>query len=181
MLAPVIHLAAFHDRLEEVAGSGDAGYGAAVLKKADFRSDFRIVLPDGTVKNIHAIGHPTLNESGHIVEFVGTAIDITESKRAEEALRQAQADLARANRVTTMGELTASLAHEVNQPIGAAITDANTCLRWLTRDQPDLEEARQAASRTVKDAKRAAEIISRVRSLFKKGTHPQRTLVEVNE
>ena len=109
-------------------------YGAAVLKKADFRSDFRIVLPDGTVKNIHAIGHPTLNESGHIVEFVGTAIDITESKRAEEALRQAQADLARANRVTTMGELTASLAHEVNQPIGAAITDANTCLRWLTRD-----------------------------------------------
>src|SRR5438876_2540016 len=109
-------------------------YGASVFKKIDFKSDFRIVLPDGAVKNIHAIGHPTLNESGHIVEFVGTAIDITESKRAEEALRQAQADLARANRVTTMGELTASLAHEVNQPIGAAITDANTCLRWLTRD-----------------------------------------------
>ena len=155
-------------------------YGAAVLKKADFRSDFRIVLPDGTVKNIHAIGHPTLNESGHIVEFVGTAIDITESKRAEEALRQAQADLARANRVTTMGELTASLAHEVNQPIGAAITDANTCLRWLTRDQPDLEEARAAASRMVKDGKRAGEIIGRIRVLFQKGT-PEREWVDVNE
>ena len=79
-----------------------------------------------------------------------------------------------------MGELTASLAHEVNQPIAAAVTDANTCLRWLTREQPDLEEARAAASRIVKDATRAAEIISRVRLLFKKGT-PQRELVDVNE
>jgi len=100
--------------------------------------------------------------------------------RAEEALRQAQADLAHVNRVTTMGELTASLAHEVNQPIAAAVTDANTCLRWLTRDHPDVEEARQAASRMVKDATRASDIISRIRSLFKKGT-PQQELVDVNE
>ncbi len=95
-------------------------------------------------------------------------------------MRQAQADLARISRVTTMGELTASLAHEVNQPIAASITDANTCLRWLMRDDPDLEEARQAASRVVKDTTRAAEIISRVRQLFKKGT-PQRESVDVNE
>ena len=100
--------------------------------------------------------------------------------RAEEALRQANSDLARVSRVTTMGELTASLAHEVNQPIAAAVTDANTSLRWLMRDPPDLEEAREAASRTIKDATRAAEIISRVRQLFKKGT-PQRELVDVNE
>jgi C4-dicarboxylate-specific signal transduction histidine kinase len=79
-----------------------------------------------------------------------------------------------------MGELTASLAHEVNQPIAAAVTDANTCLRWLTRDQPDVEEAREAASRVVKDATRAAEIISRVRLTFTKST-PQRELVDVNE
>jgi len=105
---------------------------------------------------------------------------IAQQKRAEEALRQAQADLARVNRVTTMGELTASLAHEVNQPIAAAGTDANTCLRWLKRDQPDLEEAREAASRVVKDATRAAEIISRIRLLFKKHTS-QRELVDVNE
>jgi C4-dicarboxylate-specific signal transduction histidine kinase len=103
-----------------------------------------------------------------------------ERKQAEEALRQAQADLAHVSRVTTMGELTASLAHEVNQPIAAAITDTRTCLRWLTRDQPDLEEAREAASRIVKDATRAAEIISRIRQLFQKGT-PQRELVDVNE
>src|SRR4029077_4826439 len=95
-------------------------------------------------------------------------------------LRQAQADLAHINRVTTMGELTASLAHEVNQPIAAAVTDANTCLRWLTRDRPDVEEARQAASRIVKDATRAGEIISRIRLLFKKGA-AQRELVDVNE
>jgi C4-dicarboxylate-specific signal transduction histidine kinase len=100
--------------------------------------------------------------------------------RAEEALRQANSDLARVSRVTTMGELTASLSHEINQPIAAAATDANTCLRWLMRDPPDLEEAREAASRTIKDTTRAAEIVSRVRELFKKGT-PQRQLVDVNE
>jgi C4-dicarboxylate-specific signal transduction histidine kinase len=103
-----------------------------------------------------------------------------ERKHTEEALREAQADLARVSRVTTMGELTASLAHEVNQPIAAAVTNANTCLRWLTRDHPDLEEAREAASRIVKDSTRAAEIIGRIRLLFKKGT-PQRELVDVNE
>jgi C4-dicarboxylate-specific signal transduction histidine kinase len=100
--------------------------------------------------------------------------------RAQEALRQAQADIAHVNRVTAMGELTASLAHEVNQPIAATVTDASTCLRWLTRDHPDVEEAREAASRAVKDATRAAEIIGRIRLLFKKGT-PQRELVDINE
>jgi PAS domain S-box-containing protein len=105
---------------------------------------------------------------------------ITDQKRAEEALRQAQADLAHVSRVTTMGELTASLAHEVNQPITAAVTNANTCLRWLTRDEPDLEEARAAAARIVKDGTRAGEIISRIRLLFRKGT-PEREQVDVNE
>jgi C4-dicarboxylate-specific signal transduction histidine kinase len=103
-----------------------------------------------------------------------------ERKRAEEASRQAQADLERVSRVTTMGEMTASLAHEVNQPIAAAVTNAKTCLRWLTRDHPDVEEARAAAMRSAKDGMRAAEIVSRVRLLFKKGT-PQREFVDVNE
>src|SRR6266446_4713575 len=103
-----------------------------------------------------------------------------ERKHAEEARREAQAELARVSRVTTMGELTASLAHEVNQPIAAAVTNANTCLRWLTRDHPDLKEAREAASRIVADATRAAGIISRVRLLFKKSI-PQQELVDVNE
>jgi signal transduction histidine kinase/ligand-binding sensor domain-containing protein len=95
-------------------------------------------------------------------------VQISERQQAEESLRQAQADLTRANRVSTMGELTASLAHEVNQPIAAAITDANTCLRWLSREQPDLEEARAAAARIVQAGRRAGEIIKRVRLLFKK-------------
>jgi len=103
-----------------------------------------------------------------------------ERKRAEEISRQAQADLAHVSRVTTMGELTASLAHEVNQPIGAAVTNANACIRWLARDTPNVEEARAAAMRGAKDGMRAAEIVSRIRLLFKKGT-PQLELVDVNE
>jgi C4-dicarboxylate-specific signal transduction histidine kinase len=142
--------------------------------------EFRILLPDGIVRYIHTVGHPVLNPSGDLVEFVGSSTDITERKRAEESLRQAQADLAHINRMTTMGELTASLAHEVNQPIAAASTNANTCLRWLTSESPNIEEARAAAMRIVKDSKRAGEIISRVRQLFKKGTS-QRQLVDLNE
>jgi PAS domain S-box-containing protein len=152
----------------------------AIAEKSDYEAEFRILLPDGSVKHIHTVGHPVLNASGNLVQFVGSSTDITERKQAEEALRQAQTDLAHASRVTTMGELTASLAHEVNQPIAAAITDANTCLRWLTRDQPDMEEAREAASRMAKDATRAADIISRIRLLFRK-VSPQPELVDVNE
>jgi C4-dicarboxylate-specific signal transduction histidine kinase len=107
-------------------------------------------------------------------------LEIAERNRAEEALRQSQGDLARISRVTTMGELAASLAHEVNQPIAAAVTDANTCLRWLTREEPDLGEAREAASRMVRDVSRATEIISQIRSFFKKGAL-QREPVDVNE
>jgi C4-dicarboxylate-specific signal transduction histidine kinase len=103
-----------------------------------------------------------------------------ERKHAEEALRQSRADLAHVSRVTTMGELTATLAHEVNQPIGAAVTNANTCVRWLVADAPNIEEARAAAMRIVNDGKRAAEIISRIRLLFKKGT-PEQVLVDLNE
>jgi len=152
----------------------------AIAEKSEYEVEFRILLPDGSVKHIHTVGHPVLNASGHLAQFVGSSTDITERKLAEEALRQAQVDLARVSRVTTMGELTASLAHEVNQPIAAAVTDAKTCLRWLTRDQPDLEEAREAASRIAKNVTRAADIISRVGLLFKK-VSPQRELVDVNE
>jgi PAS domain S-box-containing protein len=152
----------------------------AIAEKSGYEVEFRILLPYGFVKHIQTVGHPVLNASGDLVQFVGSSTDITERKHAEEELRQAQADLAHASRVTTMGELTASLAHEVNQPIAAAVTDANTCLRWLTRDQPDLEEAREAASRIVKDVTRAADIISRIRLLFTK-VSPQRELVDVNE
>jgi PAS domain S-box-containing protein len=152
----------------------------AISEKSDYDVEVRILLPDGTVKYIHNVGHPVVNASGDVVQFVGSSMDISASRRAEEALRQARADLAHVSRVTTMGELTASLAHEVSQPIAAASTNANTCLRWLASDAPNIEEARAAAMRIVKDAKRAAEIISRIRLLFKKGTS-QREPVDVNE
>ncbi len=177
---PAEGMPAWEKRLQRVHPEDRAKWQRAIDRaigeKSDYEMEFRILLPDGTVKYTRSIGHPVLNAFGDLVQFVGISMDISASKRAE----QAQADFARVSRVTTMGELTASLAHEVNQPIAAAVTDANTCLRWLMRDRPDLEEARAAASRIVKDATRAAEIISRVRLLFGKGT-PQRELVNVNE
>jgi PAS domain S-box-containing protein len=153
------------------------------LNKVSCDVEFRIVKPDGTVKHVHGIGHPVLSPTGELVQVVGTMVDITERKRAEEArdrLRQLEADLAHINRVNTMGELTASLAHEIKQPIGAAVTNAEACLRLLDRDQPDLPEAREAVSEMVRDARRAADIIDRVRLLYQKGS-PQLDIVDVNE
>jgi PAS domain S-box-containing protein len=106
--------------------------------------------------------------------------DLTDHTLASEALRHAQADLAHASRMTTMGELTASLAHEVNQPIAAAVTGASTCVRWLTREDPDLGEAREAALGVVRNATRAADIINRIRSVSRKG-ESKRQLLEINE
>jgi C4-dicarboxylate-specific signal transduction histidine kinase len=106
--------------------------------------------------------------------------EMVERRLAEEEYYKAQAELARVMQIMTIGELGASIAHEVNQPIAAAVTDAYTCLRWLTRDQPNVEEARAAAMRIVKDGMRAAEIISRIRQLFKKGS-TRNALVDVNE
>src|SRR3984893_18091538 len=115
-----------------------------------------------------------------IILALASVASLFERKRAEEALRQAQADLARVNRVNTMAELTASLAHEVNQPISAAVTNADACLRWLAGATPNLEAARAAVMEMVKEGMRAAEIITGIRQLFKKGT-PQRELLDVNE
>jgi PAS domain S-box-containing protein len=133
---------------------------------------------DGTVIWVRETAKAVPRVNGPIVLVASE--DITEQKRAAEALRQAQADLAHVSRVTTMGELTASLAHEVNQPIAAAVTNANTCVRWLAASPPNIEAARDAAIRSAKDGMRAAEIISRIRLLFKKGT-PERKLVDVND
>src|ERR1700733_7566701 len=124
------------------------------------------------------IGSASFEESAN--QGVAFVLDLTERTRAEEALRQAKADLVRVNRVTTMGELTASLAHEIKQPIAAAVTDAKTCLRWLRRDEPDVAEASEAALRMVTDVTRATDIISRLGSQFQKGTLKWE-LVDVNE
>ena len=136
----------------------------------------------------NALGHRFLDVSYSPLRFgperAAAALvigrDLTDYAQASEALRQAQADLAHASRMTTMGELTASLAHEVNQPITAAVNGASTCVRWLTREDPDLGEAREAALGVIRNAKRAADIINRIRSISKKGA-TKRQLADVNE
>jgi signal transduction histidine kinase len=126
---------------------------------------------------------PICNEDGQPEQLLSVSRDITESKRAEqerERLHQIEADLARVNRVSTMGELTASLAHEIKQPITAAVNNAEACLQWLARDQPDLLEMREAATEMVQAARRAAEIVTRTRSLFKR-EEIKREVIDLNE
>jgi len=123
---------------------------------------------------------PLRDEHGKILRWYGVSTDIEDRKRAEEERERLRADLAHVNRVSTLGELAASVSHELKQPIAAAMTNAKTCMRWLKRDQPDVDEALEATSRIVNDGTRATEIIERLRSLYKKSP-PQRELVEVNE
>src|ERR1700733_2519418 len=128
-----------------------------------------------------AVSYSPLRSGSQQVEAIlAIGHDLTDHTLASEALRHAQSELAHASRMTTMGELTATLAHEVNQPITAAITGASTCVRWLTRDDPDLREAREAALGVVRSAKRAADIINGIRSMSKKD-ESKRQLIEINE
>jgi len=154
----------------------------AIREGADYDVGFRIRRTDGALRFLRGIGHH--NPSQEIGEYVGITMDITERKRAEEErekLRQLEADLAHINRVNMMGELAAALAHEIRQPIAASVTSANACLRWLARDPPDLERARAAAARIEQDGNRAADVISRLRSFYKKGTPPEREMVDIKE
>ncbi len=156
----------------------------AFREKAQFSQDYRLLLRDATLKQLHVLWHPVLDKDGELVEYVGTAADVTERKRAEqerEKLRELEAELAHVNRVSMLGELAAALSHELKQPIAAAITNANTCFRWLARDEPDVQEAREAAIRIVQDGNRATEIINRLRSFYTKGAPAERELVDVNE
>jgi PAS domain S-box-containing protein len=155
----------------------------AIAEKSHYDIEFRIVVPGGKIKFLHAVGEPVFGPTRELQQFVGVVMDVTESRRTEEErerLRRAQAELTYVNRVSTMGELTASLAHEIKQPIGAAVTNAEACFRLLDRDQPDILEAREAALEMVKDARRAADIIDRVRLLYQRGSS-QLVAVEVNE
>lgn len=155
----------------------------AVAEKKDFDLEHRLVMPGGNVKYVRAVGHPSANHESGKFEFVGAVMDVTQRHQADaarERLRELQSELAHITRMTTMGELTASLAHEIKQPIAAAVTNAKTCLRWLNRVEPEIAEACEAATRAIKDVTRAADIINRIGSLFQKSS-PLREAVNVNQ
>jgi PAS domain S-box-containing protein len=158
-------------------------FQALIRSGADLDLRYRIAVPDGPVRYMHAIGHPVLKQSGTTGEYVGITIDITERRRLEqerEKLHKLEAELVHMNRVSTMGEMGASLAHEVKQPISAAVMNAEVCLELLQRDQADIPELTDATSAMLRSAKRAADIIDSVRSLTRRST-PKREVVVVND
>jgi predicted ATPase/signal transduction histidine kinase/GAF domain-containing protein len=142
--------------------------------------EYRLLMPDGRVKYVVSLRGWAGPEFSGVGTIIGATMDVTDRKRAEEALLRSQADLAHASRVNTMGELTAALAHEVNQPITAAVTNADACLRLLAGDTPDIEEAREAAMAIARAGRRAADIVSRTRDLFKKRV-PQPELLDLDD
>ena len=133
----------------------------------DFEYEHRLRLPDGSVKYLHLVGHATRDLVGRL-EYIGAVQDVTQRRRSEEALSKARSDLAHVARVTSLGALTASIAHEVNQPLSGIITNAGTCLRMLAADPPNVDGARETARRTIRDGNRASEVITRLRALFSK-------------
>jgi len=132
----------------------------------DMQLEFRLQMPDRVVKYVHVAAH-IRGDHGQL-EYIGAVQDVTERRSSEEALTKARSELSRVSRVTSLGVLTASLAHEVNQPLSGIITNASTCLRMLSADHPNVEGARETVRRTIRDANRASEIVTRLRALFSK-------------
>jgi PAS domain S-box-containing protein len=177
----------------------DRAFVQATLDRAsmdgtDLDIEHRLLMPEGSVKYVHLVGRTVNDETASIeragldcfglesagLEFVGAVMDVTAAKRAAEELHEAQAALAHVTRVTTLGELTASIAHEVNQPLAAVVANGEACLRWLDRKTPDLDAARRSVEWVINDGNRASEVIRRVRALAKK-TDPQMAPLDIND
>jgi PAS domain S-box-containing protein len=157
---------------EEVFERARAGGG-------DFEFEHRLLMPDQSVKYLHVIAHSTRGQDGE-PEYIGAVQDVTERRLSEEALNNLRSELAHVSRVATLGALTASIAHEVNQPLSGIITNASTCLRMLAADPPNVDGARETARRTIRDGHRASDVITRLRALFgKKGATSEP--VDLNE
>jgi len=133
----------------------------------DFQYEHRLLMPDHSVKYLHMIAHGTRNDEGEL-EYIGACQDVTQRQSSEEALAKARSELAHVARVMSLGAFTASIAHEVNQPLSGIITNANTCLRMLAADPPNVDGARETARRTIRDGDRATAVITRLRALFSK-------------
>src|SRR5882724_9044504 len=171
-----------HDRRCRVAGTHPPGGSAHGPGSGGGRYDveFRVVRPGGEVRIVHSQTNVMRDEAGRPRRMFGTVQDITERRRAEEALREAQAELAHVTRVLTLGEMTASIAHEVNQPLAGVTTNGNAGLRWLARDPPNLEEARECLQRIIRDGNRASEVIARMRTFARKATR-QKAPLAIND
>jgi PAS domain S-box-containing protein len=143
--------------------------------RRDLDFEHRLLMPDGRIKHVHIVGHPAFDQIGRFVEFVGTIMDVTERRRAEEE-RQV---IAHANRIATMGQLTASIAHEVNQPIAAVVTNAEAALRWIDAKPANLREVREALGRIVTDGRRAGDVIGRIRAMIAKAP-PRKIRLDIN-
>jgi PAS domain S-box-containing protein len=145
----------------------------------DFDYESCLLMPDGSVKYVHVVAHGSRNQAGEL-ELIGAVQDVTERRRSEDALSKARSELTHVARVTSLGALTASIAHEVNQPLSGIITNASTCLLMLAADPPNVDGARETARRTIRDGNRAAGVIARLRALFGKKDAPNE-LVDLNE
>jgi C4-dicarboxylate-specific signal transduction histidine kinase len=146
---------------------------------AAFEWQYRLMMPDRSIKYLHAVTHATQDQHGQL-EYIAAVWDVTAGRLSEEVLDNARSELARVARVTTLGTLAASIAHEINQPLSGIVTNASTCLRMLAADPPNVQGALETARRTIRDANRASEVITRLRALFnRKG--PAYELVDLNE
>jgi PAS domain S-box-containing protein len=161
-------LSAFEEQIERSRQGG-----------SDVQLEFRLLMPDHSVKYLHTVAHGTRDQNGRL-EYIGAVQDVTERRLSEEALSKVRSELAHVARVTSLGVLTASIAHEVNQPLSGIITNANTCLRMLAADPPNIDGARETARRTIRDGNRASEVITRLRGLFSK-KDPTIESVDLNE
>jgi len=155
-------------------------YTQAFDRREAFRIEYRLRRHDGEFRWVLDIGVPRVNPDGSFAGYIGSCIDVTEQRRSDEQLRQVQEDLARVTRVVAMGELAAAIAHEVNQPLTAIVTNANFCLRRLDGATSKPDELRAAITAIASDGTRASGVISRIRSLLKKGA-PDRTELDINE
>jgi len=155
----------------------------ASTSQSEFAAEHRLLMPDGLVKCVRAVARPLIGENPERFMFVGAVVDITDVRHAEEErarLHRLEAELSHISRVSMTGELAASLAHEIKQPIAAAVTDAAACTQWLLREVPDVAKARESASAMVDAAMRASRIVDRVRSLYQRGV-PAREVVDLND
>ena len=159
------------ERIASRCHPDDLAYLSDMHQKAqqavDLEYEHRVVMPDGSIKYLHLIAHASHDEQGRL-EYIGAAQDLTQRRLAEEALARGRQELANAAKITSLSVLTASIAHEVNQPLAGIVTNAGTCLRMLSGDSPNIEGARETARRTIRDGNRASDVISRLRSLFSK-------------